>query len=92
MSEHRILYIGIGFLGMIQQVAVQVTIPVIIKKSGLCTEAGKVESVLCCFFCEAVIFIIDIKLVPAGESVMSAAGCHINIQVSICIYISHGNT
>src|SRR5687768_4797822 len=79
---------------MIKKKHIKITVKIIVKKSGLCAEAGKIQPVFQGFILivRNTIFVdafANQKLIFTGHGGGVSYPANINIQQTVCIYIRH---
>src|SRR5688500_11074313 len=76
-------------VGLVQDITVKITIPVIIKKGRLRSEACKIKPVLLTLFCKSIIAIINEEFIVPNKTIFIIDRTDINIKQPVPVYISH---
>ena len=87
----------VGMFGLIEEVAIEVTVMVVVKKDGLCAKAGKVESVFPGFVAvpgdAVLIFSLAYQqlIMADGEAIEVSYFTDIDIEPAVVVYIDDGD-
>ena len=65
---------------MVQEVKVQISVLVIVKKHGMCGEANKINPVITCLFAESQVTIVDVQFILTGDAFVITNLANIDIQ------------
>ena len=78
--------------GMIQEVAIEVAVAVVVKKSGLGGKTHKGQAIPGCFFAEMAFAVIDVQLVAAAHGFVFPDLTNVDVQSAIAVDIGHGDS
>src|ERR1700761_2195723 len=79
-------------MGLIEQIAIEIAIVVVIEKHGLCGETREIETICRGAFFKFTVALVNEQLVTSLQVMGIGNSADINVQQSVAIDVGHGNT
>ena len=77
--------------GVVEEVTIQISIVIVVKKSSLGRKPHKIEAVFGSLFFEISFAVVDVQLVFTPHGFVLSHLAHVNIEFTIAVDIGHGN-